>query len=76
MDKRKECEEKLYAQLKECSAQIWQLKTKADNVKADVKIGYYKTLEAVQRKNETSAKLREKKTAGDDAWENIKIGAE
>ena len=76
-NKRKAYEEKLDAQLKEWNAQIDLLKAKADKAKAEAKIEYYKTIEAVQRKqNDAAAKLKELKTAGDDAWEDIKSGAE
>jgi hypothetical protein len=74
---RKAYEEKLDAQLKEWSAQIALLKAKADNAKADAKIDYYKTIEALQRRqNDAKEKLRELKTAGDEAWEDLKKGAE
>jgi hypothetical protein len=76
-NKRKAYEEKLDAQLKEWSAQISLLKAKADNAKADAKIDYYKTIEALQGKQkEAKTKLQELKTAGDEAWEDIKKGAE
>jgi multidrug resistance efflux pump len=76
-DKRKAYEEKLDAQVKEWSAQIELLKAKADKAKAEVKIEYYKTIEALQSKqNEAKAKLQELKTAGDEAWEDLKTGAE
>ena len=76
-DKRKAYEEKLDAQLKEWSAQIALLKAKADGARADLKIDYYKTIEALQRKNdEARKKLQELKTAGDGAWEDLTIGAE
>ena len=76
-DKRKAYEEKLDAQLKEWSAQIALLKAKADNAKADAKIEYYKTIEALQRKqNDARTKLQELKAAGDEAWGDIKMGAE
>ena len=76
-DKRKAYEEKLDAQLKEWGAQIALLKAKADNAKADAKIEYYKTIEALQNKqNNAKAKLQELKAAGDEAWEDIKTGAE
>jgi len=76
-NKRKAYEEKLDAQLKEWSAQITLLKAKADNAKADAKIEYYKTIEALQGKqNEARTKLQELKTAGDEAWEDVKKGAE
>jgi predicted ATP-binding protein involved in virulence len=76
-DKRKAYEEKFDAQLKEWGAQIALLKAKADNAKADAKIEYYKTIEALQHKqNDAKAKLLELKTAGDEAWEDLKKGAE
>ena len=76
-EKRKAYEEKLAAQLKEWSAQIALLKAKADNAKADAKIEYYKTVDALQHKqNEARVKLQELKTAGDGAWEDVKAGAE
>ena len=76
-DKRKAYEEKLDAQMKEWNAQIELLRAKADKAKAEVKIEYYKTIEALQRKqNDAKAKLRELKTAGDEAWEDLKAGAE
>jgi predicted ATP-binding protein involved in virulence len=76
-DKRKIYEEKLDAQLKEWSAQIALLKTKADNAKAEVKIDYYKTIESLQHKqNDARTKLQELKAAGDEAWGDIKTGAE
>jgi hypothetical protein len=76
-NKRKAYEEKLEAQLKEWSAQIALLRAKADNAKADAKIEYYKTVDALQhRQNEAKAKLQELKTAGDEAWEDLKAGAE
>ncbi|OGW39729.1 MAG: coiled coil domain-containing protein, partial [Nitrospirae bacterium GWD2_57_9] len=70
-------EEKLDAQLKEWSAQIELLKAKADNARADAKVEYFKTIDALQRKqNEAKTKLHELKTAGDEAWEDLKAGAE
>jgi hypothetical protein len=76
-DKRKAYEEKIDAQLKEWSAQIALLKAKADNAKADAKIEYHKTIDALQRKqHKAKTKLQELKTAGDEAWEDVKAGAE
>lgn len=76
-DTRKAYEEKLDAQMKEWNAQIELLRAKADKAKAEVKIEYYKTIEALQRKqNDAKAKLQELKTAGDEAWEDLKTGAE
>ena len=76
-DKRKAYEEKFDAQLKEWSAQISLLNAKANNAKADAKIEYHKTIDALQRKqNEAKTKLQKLKTAGDEAWEDLKAGAE
>jgi len=76
-DKRKAFEEKFDAQLKEWSAEIALLKAKADKAKAEVKIEYYKTLETLQGKQDVArTKLKELRSAGDDAWEDVKAGVE
>jgi len=76
-DKRKAFEEKFDAQLQEWSAEIALLKAKADKAKAEVKIEYYKTLETLQGKQDVArTKLRELRSAGDEAWEDVKAGAE
>ena len=76
-DKRKAYEEKLDAQLKEWNAQIALLKARAENAKADAKVDYYKTIEALENKQDKAkTKLQELKTAGDEAWEAVKTGAE
>jgi hypothetical protein len=76
-DKRKAYEEKLDAQLEEWNAQIALLKARADKGKAEAKIEYYKTIEALQRKqDEARTKLHALKTAGDEAWEDLKAEAE
>ena len=67
-DKRKAYEEKLDAQLEEWNAQIALLKARADKAKAEAKIEYYKTIEALPHKHdEDGAKLHELSTAGDEA---------
>jgi hypothetical protein len=76
-DKRKAYEEKLDAQLEEWNAQIALLKARADKAKAGAKIEYYKTIEALQRRqDEARAKLDELKAAGDETLEDLKTGAE
>ena len=76
-NKRKAYEEKLEAQLEEWNAQIALLKARAEKGRTEAKIEYYKTIEALQhRQDEARAKLEELKTAGDEAWEDIKTGAE
>ena len=76
-DKRKAYEEKIDAQLEEWNAQIALLRARADKARAGAKIEYNKTIETLQRKqDEARIKLHELKTAGDEAWEDLKIGAE
>jgi hypothetical protein len=76
-DKRKAYEEKLDAQLEEWNAQIALLKARADKARAEARIEYNKTIEALQKlQDEAGAKLHELKTAGDEAWEDLKTGAE
>ena len=77
LDKRKAYEEKLDAQLEEWNAQIALFKAKADKGKAEAKIEYYKTIEALQyKRDEARTKLHELKTAGNEAWEDLKTSAE
>jgi hypothetical protein len=76
-DKRKAYEEKFDAQMKEWSAEIALLNAKADKAKAEAKIEYYKTIERLQGKQDgAKMKLQELRAAGDDAWEDLKVGAE
>ena len=76
-DKRKAYEEKLAAQLKEWNAQVALFKARAENAKADAKVDYYKTIEALENKQDKAkTKLQELKAAGDEAWEAVKTGAE
>jgi len=76
-DKRRAFEEKLDAQLREWNAQLALLKAKADTAKADTKVKYYETIEALQAKRDAAqAKLQELKAAQAGAWEDLKTGAE
>lgn len=76
-DKRKAYEEKLESQFEEWNAQIALLKAKADKAKADAKIEYYKNIEALEHKQEEAeTRLHALKAAGDEAWEDLKTGAE
>ncbi|MBN2034231.1 MAG: coiled coil domain-containing protein [Deltaproteobacteria bacterium] len=76
-DKRKAYEEKLDTQLKEWEAEIAVLKAKAESAKSDAKIDYYKTIEALEYKQDKAkTKFQELKSSGDEAWEAVKGGAE
>ncbi|MFH1134943.1 MAG: coiled coil domain-containing protein [Pseudomonadota bacterium] len=76
-DTRKEYEDKIEAHLKEWNEQIVLLKAKAEDARAEAKTEYLKTIEALRHKqDEAETRLDKLKTAGDGAWEDIKIGAE
>lgn len=76
-DTRKTYEEKLDAQFEKWNVQIALLKAKADKAKAEGRIEYYKTIEALQHKQDVAGtKLHQLKTAGDESWEDLKTGAE
>jgi len=66
-------QEKIEAQLKEWSAKVKELQTKAEMAKADAKIEMQKHLQTLQAKQEAvHQKLKELKEAGADAWEKAK----
>jgi predicted ATP-binding protein involved in virulence len=76
-NKRKAYEKKVDDQLDKWNVQIGLLKAKADKAEAQVKIDYYNTIEALQHKrDEGRTKLHELKVSGDDAWGDLKEGAE
>lgn len=75
--KRQAYEEKFDAQLKEWNAEIALLSAKADKTKAEAKIEYYEMIETLQGQHkEAKAKLLEIRAASEDAWEDLKEGAE
>ena len=69
--------QKMAKQLEQLDAKVAELKAKAAKAKAEVKIEYCKTLETLQGKQDVArTKLKELRSAGDDAWEDVKAGAE
>ena len=65
--------EQVEAQLKVWSAQVQELKAKAELAKADTKVELHKQIQALQAKQEAvQAKLKELKAAGAGAWEKAK----
>ena len=77
MDKRKAYEEKLAAQLEEWNAQVALFRAKADKASAAAKIEYFELTEELRRKHDDArTKLHELKSSTDDAWEELKTGAE
>jgi len=65
--------EQVEAQLKLWSAQVQELKAKAELAKADTKVELQKQIQALQAKQEAvQAKFKELQGAGADAWEKAK----
>ena len=68
-------EKKLEAQLREWKNDIDKMKAKADKADAEAKLEYYKQIEELRTKQEAAQKkLTELKSAGGDAWEDLKTG--
>ncbi len=68
-------EKKLQAKLDEWDAEIDKLKAKADAAEADAQLDYHKQIQELQSMQAAAnQKLDELKNAGDDAWEDLKIG--
>lgn len=68
---------KMEAHLEKLQAQMNELKAKADQAKADAKIQYHDKLIALNQKHETmQTKLHELKNASEDAWQELRVGAE
>lgn len=77
MSQKQAYQEKMEAQLKEWGAKIDELKAKAEKAEADAKLEYHKRIDGLQAKrNAVEAKLAEVKASGEEAWENLKDGAE
>lgn len=77
MKSREEYIDKLAAQLKEWSAKIDELESKARATKADAKTGYENQIRQLKDKRDAAAqKLQELKGASTDAWDTLKAGAE
>jgi outer membrane murein-binding lipoprotein Lpp len=77
MKSREEHIDKLAAQLKEWSAKIDELESKASATKADVKTSYEHQIRQLKDKRDVAMqKLQELKGASNDAWDTLKTGAE
>lgn len=77
MKSREEYINKLAAQLKEWSAKVDELESKAHEAKADVKTEYEKQIRQMKEKRDTAMqKLQELKGASTDAWDTLKAGSE
>lgn len=77
MSERKAYQEKLQAQLDSWEADISKLRAKADKAGADARIKYYEQLDELEsQRSKLKKELEDLKRAGDDAWRDLKAGAE
>jgi len=75
--KRQAYEDKWDAQMNEWSAEIAVLNARADKSKAESRITYFETVEALQEKHTAAkTKLLELRAATEDGWEGLKTDAE
>lgn len=75
MSKREEYVQKMKAKLDELGAEVSRLEAKAKVAEADLRIKYQDEIDTLkQRRDEAKAKLAEFQQAGDDAWQDLKIG--
>lgn len=66
---------KMHAKIDEWNAQIDRLAAKSEIAGADAKAEYNNSIDKLQRKrDEIDKKIREAVTAGDNAWQDMKIG--
>jgi len=76
-EKRKAYYEKFDAQLDQWGAQIDQLKARSATAKAEIVQDCNQALDTFQRKHaEGLTRLKELKTSGDDAWDDLVAGLE
>jgi len=69
--------QKIEAQMEELRAEVDRMKAKAEKADADAKLEYKEQIEELRAKEHAAQeKLMELKNAGEDAWEDLKAGAE
>jgi predicted nucleic acid-binding Zn-ribbon protein len=69
--------QKLHAKIDEWNADFDRLKAKADQVEADSRIEYQKQIQALKSKrDDIEKKVSEISRSGEDAWEDLKAGAD
>jgi hypothetical protein len=70
-------QDKMDARLREWQANIDALRARADQVGAEQRIKYYEEIESLRTKQQrVHEKLEVLRTAGTDAWEEVKTGVE
>ena len=77
MDRKEAYAKRVQAQLDEWDADIQKLKAKADKASAEAEIEYQKQIDNLMHQREKAKnRLSELKSAGSDAWEDLKEGVE
>jgi uncharacterized coiled-coil DUF342 family protein len=77
MTRKDEYVQKLHAKLDEWSAEIDKLKAKADKAGAESRIEYQNQIKNLQQKRrEAEKKADELRSAGEGAWEDLKVGVQ
>jgi uncharacterized coiled-coil DUF342 family protein len=70
-------QQKMDARLREWQAKIDELKARADQAGAEQKLEYYEQIESLRaRQQKAREQLDELRSAGEDAWEDVKAGVE
>ena len=70
-------QDKMDARLREWQANIDALKARADQAGAEQRIKYHEEIDSLRTKQQrVQEKLEELRTAGTDAWEDVKAGVE
>jgi predicted nuclease with TOPRIM domain len=77
MDLKQAYADKMDAQLRQWQAKIDALQAKADQAEAEQKIRYHEQIELLRTKQQQlEEKLEQLRSAGADAWEELKGGVE
>lgn len=75
MNSKQAYEKKVQAQLDEWSAEMNKLKAKAEQADADARLELNDEIDELEAKRKAAEeKFEELKSAGDDAWEDVKQG--
>lgn len=77
MSRKEEFVRTMHARLDRWNAEIDALMVKADTVEANARAEYRKQIEVLRgRRDEARSKLKELESAGEGAWEDLKVGVE
>ena len=77
MHDRKAYQELLQTELNRWDADIGKLRAEADKAEADARIKYYERINEIEsQQSELRSMLEKLKSASDDAWKDLKAGAE